>query len=54
MRKVHGMMDKFGKTIYNFKNDRLLVSQKLNPVLRRLTSTLISLIYVDILFLILI
>ena len=36
------------------KNDRLLVSQKLNPVLRRLTSTLISLIYVDILFLILI
>ena len=36
------------------KNDRLLVSQKLNPVLRRLTSTLISLIYLDILFLILI
>lgn len=36
------------------KNDRLLVSQKLEPVLRRLTNTLVSLVYLDILLLILI
>lgn len=36
------------------KNDRLLVSQKLEPVIRRLTNTLVSLVYLDILLLILI
>lgn len=36
------------------KNDRLLVSQKLEPVLRRLINTLVFLIYLDILLLILI
>jgi hypothetical protein len=36
------------------KNDRLLVSQKLEPVLRRLINTLVSLVYLDILLLILI
>ena len=36
------------------KNDRLLVSQKLEPVLRRLINTLVFLIYLDVLLLILI
>lgn len=36
------------------KNDRLLVTQKIDPVLGRLINTLIFLIYLDILFLILI
>ena len=36
------------------KNDRLLVSQKLEPVLSRLINTLVFLIYLDVLLLILI
>ena len=36
------------------KNDRLLVTQKIEPVLGRLANTLIFLIYLDIVFLILI